>query len=78
MASTRAGFLSLPLEIRDAIYAELLCIDEFDILVRSSEWKLHLDILRVNKQISGEASRVLLTQNDFIVVSGVSTQIAAS
>jgi hypothetical protein len=62
--------LGIPLELRDPIYEMLLttpCGTKLDPTVYSLKFNLHPAILRVSKQISAEASRVLYQDNEFIV-----------
>ena len=68
MATT--NLLSLPLENRTQIYEYLLLVDELSVLLRPEKLGLQLDILRVNKQIHVEASRVLLESNGWFMISG--------
>jgi hypothetical protein len=73
-------FLTIPLEIRDDIYRMLVTTSYCTQITATGttfEFNLSLDIRLVNKKISGEATRVLLEDNNFITlkVSGLSLQL---
>jgi hypothetical protein len=69
--SSQSGFFKLPLEVRDMIYKMLLttpyCTYNF-LQGFSLRFHLHPEILRVNKQISEEATRTLYQENRFIIL----------
>ncbi|MCJ1290731.1 hypothetical protein MMC34_002273 [Xylographa carneopallida] len=72
MSGNSLGNLSkLPREIRDKIYAQLLvssCTFDAEVVGRSS-YDAHPAILRVNKEMSAEATRVLYKDNRFIALN---------
>ena len=70
--SRSIGLLGIPRELRDKIYEELLYLDdlaEFEIKETKKSAKLHLEILRVSRQINGEASKILYEKNSWITVT---------
>lgn len=77
ISNTKASFLGLPPELRNEIYAHLLCINltrtqkPYPESCRTSSryiWNLHTSILAVNSQIHGEAREVLGWKNEFVVI----------
>lgn len=69
-------FLTIPLEIREAIYRLLLTTPyctHLNPTGKSLEFRFSTNIILANKQVSVEAKRVFLEENDFIIlyVSGL-------
>ena len=68
------GLLSIPRELRDRIYEELLCLDEFQTQqhhVFHAPRKLYPAILRVNRQLYHEASEILYDANGWVTLTAV-------
>ena len=62
--STGLGFLGIPREIRDEIYAFLLCLNRYRVQQNlNHRHYLETAILRVNKQINSEALETLHGKN---------------
>ena len=68
---TGPSFLSIPYELRQGIYKNLLTADDIQVLTLDDTWGLHLSILRVNKQIHGEAVEVLCQSTGWILFTGL-------
>lgn len=64
-----AGLLTLPRELRNQIYEELLCLDEFQVQQFRPGRTLDPKILGVNRQIFHEASEMLYEKNGWITVA---------
>jgi hypothetical protein len=66
-----SGFSKIPLEIREEIYRMLLTTP-YCMFVDSARqclrFCLHTAILRVNKQVSAESTRILYEENQFIIL----------
>jgi hypothetical protein len=63
--------MKIPLELRDKIYAMLLTTPycaEVGTTGSSPKFRLHTAVLFVNKQVSGEAERILYQANDFVIL----------
>ncbi|RYP52804.1 hypothetical protein DL768_002053 [Monosporascus sp. mg162] len=76
-----ANFLSLPRELRDIMYEQLLVLDEPIVSPTRPnrprlQTTLHTDILLANKMIHSEASSVLYGQNRFDLTKCTSEQIS--
>lgn len=65
------GFLAIPRELRNKIYEELLCVDEFQVQQFKRGRKLDPKILGVSKQIYHEASEILYNKNGWVTVTGI-------
>lgn len=86
--NTMANFLSLPGELRDIMYEQLLALDEPIVCptrpsprynrprLQTTLQKLHTDILLANKMIHREASSVLYGQNRFDLTKCASEQVS--
>lgn len=85
---TMTNFLSLPRELRDIVYEQVLVLDEPIVCptrpsprynysqLQTTLQKLHTDILLANKMIHREASSVLYGQNRFDLTKCTSEQIS--
>lgn len=67
--STAVGFLTLPRELRNRIYEELLSVDEFQVQQFADWRKLEPKILSVNRQIHHEASQTLYDENGWLTLT---------
>ena len=67
--SEDVGLLTLPRELRNKIYEELLLLDDFQDQEYEIGRKLEPSILGVNKQICSEASEFLYGENGWITVT---------
>ena len=65
----KAGWSSLPPELREEIYKELLLVDMRQEQKDLCHHHLHLNILRVNKEIHEEASDILYLRNTWVQIS---------
>lgn len=65
----KTGWSSLPLELREEIYKELLLVDMRRVQKDLCHHHLHLNILRVNKEIHEEASDILYLRNTWVQIS---------
>ena len=64
-----AGWSTLPPELREEIYKELLLVDMRQEQKDLCHHHLHLNILRVNKKIHEEASDILYLRNTWVQIS---------
>ena len=62
----KAGWSSLPAGLREEVYKELLLVDMRQEQKEPSHRHLHLDILRVNKEICKEASAIPYLWNSWV------------
>ena len=69
--SVDVGFLTLPRELRNKIYEELLCVDEFQVLHFGWLRTLEPKILGVSRQIYHEASEILYDKNGWVTITTV-------
>ena len=65
----KAGRSSIPAELRKEIYKELLLVDLRQEQKDPPHCHLHLDILRVNREIYREASDILYLRSTWVQIS---------